>query len=47
MVIFTFQSFELVIAPAVTTMPLSLAPIKCRTKTFWYQLTQLVLENGY
>jgi len=27
-------------------LPLSLAPIKAGTETFWYRLTQVHLENG-
>ena len=28
------------------TPPSSLAPMKSRTETFWYRLTQIHLENG-
>jgi len=41
------ESFAHLIAPVVTSPPSSLAPIKSRMETFWYRLTQVVLENGH
>ena len=37
-------SFAHHVAALVTTT--SVTPIKCRMETFWYQLTQVYLENG-
>ena len=39
-------SFARFLAPVVTTIPSSLAPIQSRMETFWYRLTQIHLENG-